>query len=104
MNKHPYKAGLFMVAVIGCGGGGEVESIVGIQSALTDVLIYSNGTSVSVGTRSTITGLIDGPVANVVIRSRARINGCAGAGRQLTLEPDATIASSNPNATLPMQP
>ena len=70
----------------------------------TNVLIYSNGSTVSVGTQSTITGLIDAPSGRVAIRSRARLNGCAGAGRQLTIEPDATIASSSPNATLPLQP
>jgi hypothetical protein len=70
----------------------------------TNVLVYSNGATVSVGTQSTITGLIDAPAGGVAIRSRARLNGCAGAGRQLTIEPDATITSSNPNATLPLQP
>jgi hypothetical protein len=67
-----------------------------------NVSLYSNGQSVSIGTQSGITGILVAPGASIAVRSRALVNGCVG-GRQLTLEPDARIVSSNPNATLPLQ-
>jgi hypothetical protein len=95
-----------LVAVLGRDDASELVPLAvdGKASNASNVLVYSNGATVSIGTQASITALVDAPAANVTIGSRTRVNGCVGAGRQLTLQPEAVIASANPNATLPMQP
>jgi hypothetical protein len=94
------------------GSGVQINSVgpiaFGDRSALraTDpagVSIYSGGTSFTVGTSASITGVIDAPIATISVGSRARVNGCVG-GDEINLAPDSTIASSNPTATLPLRP
>jgi hypothetical protein len=67
----------------------------------TGVSLYSNAQTLTVGTAASITGILDAPAAAITIGSRTRMNGCVG-GARLTLQPDALITSSNPNATLPV--
>jgi hypothetical protein len=68
----------------------------------TGVAIFAGLTSVSIGTNARITGIIAAPIARIRVGSRARVNGCVG-GAELLLDPDASIVSTNPNATLPTQ-
>jgi len=67
------------------------------------VPIFSGGTVVSIGSQASITGIIDAPIATISIGSRSLLNGCVG-GDEIIVAPDATIASTNPSATLPLQP
>ncbi len=65
-----------------------------------NVSLYSNGQSVSIGTQTAITGILDAPLASIAVGSRARFNGCArrppahaGPGRaDRELEPGRDVA------------
>jgi len=77
----------------------------GDRSTLTatdpaNVAIFASLTAVTIGTNASITGIIDAPIARIRVGSRTRVNGCVG-GAELLLDPDASIVSTNPNATLP---
>lgn len=63
--------------------------------------VYSNG-SVSLGTNALAGAVISAPNGTITVRSRARVDGCAGA-RVLRVEPDGIIEASNPDARLPTE-
>jgi hypothetical protein len=65
------------------------------------ISVFSGGLQVSIGNQSSIAAIIDAPIATVIVGSR--VNGCVG-GAEIDVAPDAMIASTNPNATLPLQP
>jgi cytoskeletal protein CcmA (bactofilin family) len=79
--------------------------VLGDRSSLTApnpvaVILHLQGTTVSIGNRATLTGVIAAARAAVEIASGARVNGCVG-GQQVVLRPDASIVSSNPGAAVP---